>query len=402
MITIFQFEERDIPHVEIQCNGDMKTSQVLEKFKNKILVPLDLNDYLFYYNGQEINKDSTMTQLKASANSSIIIIKAKKRTKIMKCPECISNSCYIQIINYGLKFSQCPYNHCINKNFGDYEKSQKIDFEKIKCDSCRKSQKTSLKEFYKCLNCSEEFKSSSYFCADCIKTHAQGEKKSHKLIKYDEKYYLCSKHYNKFISYCSKCKSDLCDICEKNHKGKDHEIIKYDSKTPDVELIIKDLEDIKATTAKARNHISKLNKMIEDAFEVLDNYYNISMDLITKYQLFNSKLKNYNVLQTINHLKCSNQKVFEDLKQIINDKVSKEYYLNKYKVLIDISLSNIEKYRGGTPVEEQNEVDSQNVSKNANDNSIETSQIEVNTIENSTNNEAKDITDSKKKKKKKK
>ena len=125
----------------------MKTSQVLEKFKNKISVPLDLNDYLFYYNGQEINKDQTMTQLKGSANSSIIIIKAKKRTKIMKCPECISNSCYIQIINYGLKFSQCPYNQCIDKIFGDYEKSQKIDFEKIKCDSCRKSQKTSLIEF---------------------------------------------------------------------------------------------------------------------------------------------------------------------------------------------------------------------------------------------------------------
>ena len=140
--------------------------------------------------------------------------------------------------------------------------------------------------------------------------------------------------------------------------------------------------------------------MIEDAFEVLDNYYNISMDLITKYQLFNSKLKNYNVLQTINHLKCSNQKVFEDLNQIINDTVSEECYLNKCKVLIDISLTNIEKYRGGKSVE--SEVASQNVSKNANDNSIETSQIEVNTIENSTNNEAKDITDSKKKKKKKK
>ena len=69
--------------------------------------------------------------------------------------------------------------------------------------------------------------------------------------------------------------------------------------------------------------------MIEDAFEVLDNYYKISMDLITKYQLFNSKLKNYNVLQTINHLKCSNQKVFEDLKQITNEEVSKDVYLNK-------------------------------------------------------------------------
>ena len=54
-------------------------------------------------------------------------------------------------------------------------------------------------------------------------------------------------------------------------------------------------------------------------------------------------------------------------------------------------------------ITEQNEVDSQNVSKNANDNPIETSQIEVNCIDNSySNNEAKDITDSKKNKKKKK
>ena len=81
MITVFQFEERDIQQVEIQCSGDTKTSQVLEKFKNKILVPLDLNDYLFYYNGQEINKDLTIAQLKGSANSSIIIIRAKKRKK---------------------------------------------------------------------------------------------------------------------------------------------------------------------------------------------------------------------------------------------------------------------------------------------------------------------------------
>ena len=38
---------------------------------------------------------------------------------------------------------------------------KKIDYDQIKCDKYRKTQKTELKEFYKCLNCSEEYKRSS-------------------------------------------------------------------------------------------------------------------------------------------------------------------------------------------------------------------------------------------------
>ena len=35
------------------------------------------------------------------------------------------------------------------KNFIDYEKTQKIDYDQIKCDKCRKTQRTELKDFYK-------------------------------------------------------------------------------------------------------------------------------------------------------------------------------------------------------------------------------------------------------------
>ena len=406
MNALFQFEDRSIQPIETQRNIDRKAGQLFEKFKNKATLdmsPFDLNDFIFTYNGEKIDKDTTIAQLKGNKSSSFIIISVKKKTKIMKCPECISNTCFIQIENYGLKFSGCRYNHNIEKNFIDYEKTQKIDYDQIKCDKCRKTQRTELKDFYKCLKCSEEFKRSSYFCEECIKSHSKDEGEVHKYIKYDDKYYLCSKHSNEFCSYCAKCKCDLCDICEKNHKGKEHDIIKYDTITPKIKLIKKDLEDIRKRTAKAKTHIDQLKKMIEDAFSALDSYYNISMDLIEKYELYNSRLRNYHVIKTINHLQISNKKITDDLNQIIIGNKSKSDYLNKCKVLIDIFVSDKERYIGGIAVEnkymENNEASSQNVIANANDNYIEKIQVETKNSEDNQNSSSQNGSFSKKKKK---
>ena len=323
----------------------------------------------------------------------------------MKCPECISNTCFIQIENYGLKFSGCRYNHCIWKSFGDYERTQKIDYEQIKCDKCRKTQKTELKEFYKCLKCSEICGRSSYFCEDCIKNHTRDKKEVHNAVKYDEKYYLCPKHSNEFSSYCTKCNYDLCDICEKNHKGKDHDVIKYDSVTPKIKLIKKDLEEIRRKIAIAKIDFYQVKKMFEDAFEALDYYYNISMDLIGKYESYNSRLRNYHVIQTINNFEFSNKKITDDLNKIIIGNKSKSDYLNKCKILIDIFVSDRERYIGGIAVEnqnmEQNEVPPQNINKNANDNLIKTVQIENNNFNINKNDESKNNSANKEKKKKK-
>lgn len=353
MNAIFQIEDRDIPPIEIQCNADWKMSQVFEKFKNKATY-LELNDFSFYYNGTKINKDLTVAQIKNNQNSSFIIITAKKRTKIMKCPLCVSNTCYIKIENYGLKFSGCRYNHEIAKTFDDYESSQKIDYEQIKCDICRNTQKKDLKDFYKCLKCSEEFKRSEYFCEKCIKVHALNDGEEHKSIKYDEKYYICQKHYNEYSSHCIKCKYDLCEVCEKNHKGKEHDIIKYDSIALKTKIIRKELEEIKKRTAKAKSHIDQIRRMIDDAVNILDNYYIICMDIIGKYELYNSRQRNYHVLQTLNSIPESNKKILEDLDKFLMGNKSKNDYLNKCKILIDIFTSDREKYIGGIAVENKN------------------------------------------------
>ena len=76
---------------------------------------------------------------------------------------------------------------------------------------------------------------------------------------------MCKKSWTRYrrkASYCTKCEHDLCNDCEKNHKGT-HEIIKYDSVIPKVKIIRNDLEKIKEKTAQARNDIIQLKNMIE-------------------------------------------------------------------------------------------------------------------------------------------
>ncbi len=395
MFAFIQIEDRNISPIEIQCNPDWKMSQVLEKFKNKAnsdTTPLDLNDFNFFYNGKKVNKDLTISQIKNNQSGSSIFLTAKKRTKIMKCPICISNTCFIRIENYGIKFSGCRYNHVVTKTFGDYENSQKINYSLIKCDKCGKTQKELLKEFYKCSKCSEEFKRSSYFCNECIRNHAAGDGQNHKPIKYDDKYYICSKHDRGFISYCKKCKYDLCDICEKNHKDKTHEIIKYDLITPVViNNIKKQLEEIKQKTVRAKSHIDQIKRMFDDAVKALENYYEIVQDILSKYESYNTTLKNYHVIHTVNSLPSSNKKIIEDLDKISISDVSKECYLSKCQILIDIFTSDIEQYIGGTAVENRNNqrerVQAPNDKKS--ENSIENNKIETksNTSNNESNND---------------
>ena len=395
MFAFIQIEDRNISPIEIQCNPDWKMSQVLEKFKNKAnsdTTPLDLNDFNFFYNGKKVNKELTISQIKNNQSGSSIFLTAKKRTKIMKCPICISNTCFIRIENYGIKFSGCRYNHVVTKTFGDYENSQKINYSLIKCDKCGKTQKELLAEFYKCSKCSEEFKRSSYFCNECIRNHAAGDGQNHKPIKYDDKYYICSKHDRGFISYCKKCKYDLCDICEKNHKDKTHEIIKYDLITPVViNNIKKQLEEIKQKTVRAKSHIDQIKRMFDDAVKALENYYEIVQDILSKYESYNTTLKNYHVIHTVNSLPSSNKKIIEELDKISISDVSKECYLSKCQILIDIFTSDIEQYIGGTAVENRNNqrerVQAPNDKKS--ENSIENNNIETksNTSNNESNND---------------
>jgi hypothetical protein len=352
----FIFEEGKIGNTTIQTTADAKMNQVLDSLKNKINSDnkiKDLNDYyIFVCNDKIIDKNSTVEQIRENPFDTEIIIKVFLRSKIMKCPIHKGDTCFIRIENYGLKFFGCRKKHDPEiKSFDDYEDSQKINYNKIICQKCRKTQKSDRREFYECLKCTIDFKKSIYYCEDCGQNHAQGSGQVHNIVRYSEKNYKCLLHNNDFSSYCDKCNCDLCNKCEKIHTGQNHKVIRYDTKIPEIKKIEDELTEIKKKIARAKINIIQLKEMIDGAENALDSYYNIANDLIEKYKRFNKDLRNYHVISNINSLTTSNAKVMKDLDTILNGDKTKSDYLKQYETLINIYISAKENYLHGPAAE---------------------------------------------------
>ena len=64
--------------------------------------------------------------------------------------------------------------------------------------------------------------------------------------------------------------------------------------------------------------MNELKHYLDEGVKIIETYYNIAKDITEKYELFNTTLKNYQVIKTINHLSHSNKEVMEDLKNIMN------------------------------------------------------------------------------------
>ena len=207
--VIFQFDcTNGFPEtIFIYGKSESKMLKVIEALRNKIGKEVDIKDYLFYHNDKIINLELTIYYYNRSKYNDIII-SVRKRTKIIKCPDCLYNTCFLEIENYGLHFYGCKCGYDIIKMLDDYEDSQKINYDEIKCDRCGKSYKK-VKGIYKCLGCSKAGGRSFYYCNECkinYEEHIQFEK--HKSIKYDDENYICLDG-SEYSSYCLTCKIDL-------------------------------------------------------------------------------------------------------------------------------------------------------------------------------------------------
>jgi hypothetical protein len=224
-----------------------------------------------------------------------------------------------------LNFSQCCKKHNENKLFDEYEDTQRINYQNIKCDNqCGRTQKDSLEEFHKCLDCSNLAGYAIYYCNVCYITHGTG----HKTIKYDQKYYYCTEHFGEYVSYCSKCKYNLCEKCEKNHKS--HPIIKFDVMNTDVNEIKRKLKKIGEKIKDLRVIVRIIKNKMDGAIKIIEKYYDIANDILTKYETFNSKSKNYQTILTINYIIIiiNNPCIFFLLyKEIIN--LANRYYIEE-------------------------------------------------------------------------
>ena len=345
--ALFQFEEGGYPPIIVQCTSNQKINVVIDSFKNKVnadKIKINFNDYIFYFDEKKMSLDSTIADFQNGSNSasrSLMLISVRKRSKFIKCPDCEGNTCFLKIENYGLKFYGCPNNHQPIKTFSQYEDSQKINFGEIKCDKCLKTRRE-VRQMFKCLTCTKENGLSFYICNECkIKP---GEK-NHITIDYDDKNYKCLDNH-KYSAYCLFCNKDICQEDEKSHLNKKHDVIKFESIKPKIEVIKKDLGEIKTRIEKSRSHINQILKMIETASATLDNYYTICMDIIGKYESFNSELKNYHIINNINFIENSNKIVNEHLDKLLITDKTKKGYLDKCEKLLDIFYKERGNYTG--------------------------------------------------------
>ena len=177
-------------------------------------------------------------------------------------------------------------------------------------------------KFYICFNC--KFK----LCPLC----KSGHDKSHNIIDYDEKNYICETHFESYTSYCYYCKKDICAMCEKEHSS--HKSITYGSILPDMNKVNIELKNLNQKINEYKSEINKIIEKLKNILINLDIYYKIAYDIISNYE---NKKRNYPILQNINDI--------NDFMIKINKTISKNKIVNEINNIINSFYKNIEEQR---------------------------------------------------------
>ena len=217
---VFNYKGEEIT---IQCLKEEKMKDIYKRYSIKSKI--NINSVFFLYNGSKVNEEMAFNEIansidRQSGKMKILVYDNKNneidtpnegliKSKQIICPECKEN-CLMKIINYKIILKGCKNNHQINDiSLKEFEKTQYINELEIKCNNCNENNKFNSykKQFFKCLTCGINL------CPLCNSNHD----KSHDIIDYDKKNYICNLHNYSFVSYCEYCKKNLCILCEKEH-----------------------------------------------------------------------------------------------------------------------------------------------------------------------------------------
>ena len=303
---------------EIQCNENEIMRNICSRYASKI--GKDLNSFYFIYSGINIDlnltfknvinsldsKKKCFTLLVNSFNTTIIEGNNLIKESQIICPQC-SEIATIEIQNYKIKLT-CKKGHMNKILISQYENTQKIDQSRIICEICNKNNKASTYNnmFFRCNNCKKNI------CPLCKDQHD----KSHDIINYNDKNYICEDHSERYYSYCKSCKKNLCTECEKYHNG--HAIITYGN-------LIQEKSELRNNLDKFKNAKDNFNKVIKDLKDKLDKVmenietlYKIDEDMINHY-ISSKSNRNYELLMNIRQLN-SYENIIKEMNQIINNK----------------------------------------------------------------------------------
>ena len=314
----------------IQGNLNDSFETIIKKYIIKS--NLDINNLYFISNGKIINKNDKLENIMSESNkmnkkipilvNSLNNIINNENTNIKKskdiiCPIC-KEVCKYEIRDYKIKLYDCK-NYHISENIkiNEFENKQNIDISEIKCDKCKDKNKSNTfnNEFYICYECKMNL------CPLCKLIHD----KTHLIINYDNKNYICNKHNETLIQYCNDCKIDMCLSCSKEHKN--HKIILYQNKLIDEKNLRNKLNQPGNETKKFKLNIEEIINKFKKVMENFDSIYNINDNILKNYE--KNKNRNYKLLLNLNYM----DKYIDNETQNIKDKFDYGKNLNQ---LLDV------------------------------------------------------------------
>ena len=307
--------------ITIQAKGDEKISEICNKFESKAEV--DTTNLSYLYSGTTLIPDLTLSQTisnydKDRKKMMVMVIDNEPQTNVenlikspnLICPICKETALY-EVQDHNIKIYNCKNGHITeNLLLSEFENTQIIDESKIICDKCKTNNKSNTynKEMYYCSSCHMNL------CPLCKSGHV----KNHKIIDYENKYYICDKHGKEYNSYCEDCKKDICFLCENEHEK--HKIISYSKLIPKADVDV--IRSIIPLTINAFN--VKLHMIIDRLNNILINYEKYFQTMERILDSYNINNINYNILNNVNnivnlfHQEISNE-IFKDVQKFVAD-----------------------------------------------------------------------------------
>ena len=303
----------------IQCKSEEKFEEIIKRFIIKAGKKKD--ELIFIYGGGFIDENLTFNEQanemdKSRNKMSIIVSKNNeknldeqssfKKSNYLICPKC-KESARILINNYKIELYNCKKGHKTNDILiNDFDKTQNLEESEKICLNCNKANKNDSfnNKFFICFECKKNL------CPLCKSIHD----KTHNIIDYDEKYFICDLHYESYNSYCTDCNTDICIICENQHNG--HKILSYGKIFPDIKKIKEKVNDFISKKEAFKNDIKNIINKLNILMSTMDKYFEINEDIIKCY---GNKKRNYSLLQNINDMDRFNDNVMRDLNKIINE-----------------------------------------------------------------------------------
>ena len=353
--------------INIASNINNIFEEIIQKYIDN--TNLDINKIYFLTNGRKINKkdklenimseenkrDKKIVVLVNSINSTIKIDNTNiKISKDIICPEC-KELCKYEIRDYKIKLYGCKYGHIKeNINLNEFENNQIIDISQIKCDICKNKNKSNTfnNEFYLCFECHKNL------CPLCKSIHDKSHDKNHSIINYDNKNYVCNKHYKNLIQYCIDCNKDMCLSCSNEHKN--HKIVLYKDELIDIKNLRNKMNELKNDIDKFEINIEKIINKLNMMVENMNIIYNINNNILNNYENDN---RNYKIVLNLNYM---SEYIKNEINNIKN-KYNYGYNINRLLNIDEIKLKIIEDKISNTNLKiNNNNINNQNILINQN------------------------------------